>query len=212
MAAGLTVAREKFAALEAVSAEHWRTQHRRRAHACGARHRRRADAVRRQRRADGSDRARGSLWAGQSAAAVCVSRASGQVRQGGGRGACALCAGGGGRLAARCVAFRAVGQPLGDLLQNSGGMPLHVAGHLKRDTWGGREKIELTDRRRRRSAPAGLSAALRRVTPSRLRPRPSTARVGFTEGAKPAIPPRAAPFVYRLGREIFILERGVRLP
>ncbi len=42
------------------------------------------------------------------------------------------------------VAFRAAGQPLGDLLQNTGGMPVHVAGSLKRDTWGGREKIELT--------------------------------------------------------------------
>ncbi len=42
------------------------------------------------------------------------------------------------------VAFRAVGQPLGDLLQGSGGMPLHIVGTLKRDTWGGREKIELT--------------------------------------------------------------------
>ncbi len=42
------------------------------------------------------------------------------------------------------VAFRAIGQPLGDLLQNTGGMPVHIAGSLKRDTWGGREKIELT--------------------------------------------------------------------
>lgn len=42
------------------------------------------------------------------------------------------------------VAFRAVGHPLGDLLQNTGGMPLHIAGTLKRDSWGGREKIELT--------------------------------------------------------------------
>lgn len=42
------------------------------------------------------------------------------------------------------VAFRAVGQPLGDLLQGSGGLPLHIVGTLKRDTWGGREKIELT--------------------------------------------------------------------
>ncbi len=47
----------------------------------------------------------------------------------------------GGRLEA--IAFRAAGQPLGDLLMNSGGMPLHVAGALRRDTWGGREKIEL---------------------------------------------------------------------
>ena len=42
------------------------------------------------------------------------------------------------------IAFRAVGQPLGDLLLNTGGMPLHIAGTLKRDTWGGREKIEMT--------------------------------------------------------------------
>ncbi len=41
------------------------------------------------------------------------------------------------------IAFRAVGQPLGDLLLGAGGMPLHVAGQLRRDSWGGREKIEL---------------------------------------------------------------------
>ncbi|MFN3869458.1 MAG: single-stranded-DNA-specific exonuclease RecJ [Hyphomicrobiaceae bacterium] len=41
------------------------------------------------------------------------------------------------------IAFRAHGQPLGDLLIGSGGMPLHVAGHLRRDTWGGRNRIEL---------------------------------------------------------------------
>lgn len=54
---------------------------------------------------------------------------------------CVLEAGDGSRLEG--VAFRAVGQPLGDLLLNTGGMPLHVCGHLKRDSWGGREKIEL---------------------------------------------------------------------
>ena len=41
------------------------------------------------------------------------------------------------------VAFRAVGQPLGEALLGTAGMPLHVAGTLRRDTWGGREKIEL---------------------------------------------------------------------
>ena len=41
------------------------------------------------------------------------------------------------------VAFRAAGQPLGDLLLNTSGLPIHVAGTLKRDSWGGREKIEL---------------------------------------------------------------------
>jgi single-stranded-DNA-specific exonuclease len=49
--------------------------------------------------------------------------------------------GDGGRLEA--IAFRAAGQPLGDALMEAGGMPLHVCGHLRRDTWGGREKIEL---------------------------------------------------------------------
>ena len=55
---------------------------------------------------------------------------------------CVLEAADGSRLEG--VAFRAVGHPLGEVLQNAGGMPVHVAGTLKRDTWGGREKIELT--------------------------------------------------------------------
>jgi single-stranded-DNA-specific exonuclease len=41
------------------------------------------------------------------------------------------------------IAFRAAGQPLGNLLLSAGGMPLHIAGHLRRDTWGGRDRIEL---------------------------------------------------------------------
>ena len=42
------------------------------------------------------------------------------------------------------VAFRAVGSPLGDAITAAaGGLPMHVAGHLRRDTWGGREKLEL---------------------------------------------------------------------
>ncbi|PPC99939.1 MAG: single-stranded-DNA-specific exonuclease RecJ [Hyphomicrobium sp.] len=41
------------------------------------------------------------------------------------------------------IAFRAAGQPLGDMLMSAGGMPMHIAGHLRRDTWGGREKIEI---------------------------------------------------------------------
>ncbi len=55
---------------------------------------------------------------------------------------CVLEAGDGSRLDA--VAFRAAGQPLGDLLTAPGGLPLHIVGSLKRDTWGGRQKIELT--------------------------------------------------------------------
>ncbi len=55
---------------------------------------------------------------------------------------CVLEAGDGSRLDA--VAFRAVGQPLGDMLLGaSSGLPLHVAGQLRRDTWGGRNRIEL---------------------------------------------------------------------
>jgi single-stranded-DNA-specific exonuclease len=55
---------------------------------------------------------------------------------------CVLEAGDGSRLDA--VAFRAVGQPVGELLLSSGGMPLHVAGAVRRDTWGGRQRLELT--------------------------------------------------------------------
>ena len=54
---------------------------------------------------------------------------------------CALEAGDGSRLDA--VAFRAVGQPLGAALLNSAGLPLHVAGNLRRDTWNGRDRREL---------------------------------------------------------------------
>ncbi len=54
---------------------------------------------------------------------------------------CSLQAGDGSRIDA--IAFRAADQPLGELLLTSGGMPIHVAGQLRRDTWGGRDKIDL---------------------------------------------------------------------
>jgi single-stranded-DNA-specific exonuclease len=54
---------------------------------------------------------------------------------------CTLEAGDGARLDA--IAFRAAGQPLGELLMGTGGLPIHLAGHLRRDTWGGRDRIEL---------------------------------------------------------------------
>ena len=55
---------------------------------------------------------------------------------------CSLEAGDGTRIDG--IAFRAAGQPLGDLLlAANGGMTIHVAGTLKRDTWGGREKIDM---------------------------------------------------------------------
>ena len=54
---------------------------------------------------------------------------------------CTLRAPDGARIGA--IAFRAAGTELGDLLAQAAGRPLHVAGHLRRDNWGGREKIEL---------------------------------------------------------------------
>jgi single-stranded-DNA-specific exonuclease len=41
------------------------------------------------------------------------------------------------------IAFRAAGQPLGSALSDSIGSPLHVAGTLSIDRWGGQEKAEL---------------------------------------------------------------------
>ncbi|MGF1651640.1 MAG: single-stranded-DNA-specific exonuclease RecJ [Hyphomicrobiaceae bacterium] len=54
---------------------------------------------------------------------------------------CTLEAGDGSRIDG--IAFRAAGQPIGDTLLERAGLPLHLAGTLRRDTWGGREKIEL---------------------------------------------------------------------
>jgi single-stranded-DNA-specific exonuclease len=42
------------------------------------------------------------------------------------------------------IAFRCAAEPLGALLMGTGGLPIHVAGSLRRSTWGGRDKIELT--------------------------------------------------------------------
>lgn len=54
---------------------------------------------------------------------------------------CTLEAGDGSRLDA--VAFRAADQPIGAALLASAGMPLHFVGHLRRDTWNGRDRREL---------------------------------------------------------------------
>jgi single-stranded-DNA-specific exonuclease len=54
---------------------------------------------------------------------------------------CTLEAGDGSRLDA--VAFRSATQPLGQALLNAAGMPLHVAGCLRRDSWNGRNRREL---------------------------------------------------------------------
>lgn len=54
---------------------------------------------------------------------------------------CALKSGGNATIGA--IAFRAIGTPLGDALQNNDGRPLHIAGRLQQDNWGGRTKIEV---------------------------------------------------------------------
>jgi single-stranded-DNA-specific exonuclease len=41
------------------------------------------------------------------------------------------------------IAFRAAGQPLGNVLSQAIGNPIHVAGTLSIDRWGGGEKAEL---------------------------------------------------------------------
>jgi len=47
----------------------------------------------------------------------------------------------GGRI--KGIAFRAVETPLGEALLNSGGIPLHLAGHLQRNRWQGRDEPQL---------------------------------------------------------------------
>jgi single-stranded-DNA-specific exonuclease len=54
---------------------------------------------------------------------------------------CSLKSGSGASIGA--IAFRCVGTPLGEALQNGDGRVVHVAGRLQRDYWGGREKIEV---------------------------------------------------------------------
>ncbi len=54
---------------------------------------------------------------------------------------CSLSASDGSHIDA--IAFRSANTPLGAALLESGGLPLHVAGHLRRNHWGGRESIEL---------------------------------------------------------------------
>ena len=54
---------------------------------------------------------------------------------------CTLSAANGARLEA--AAFRVGDTPLGKLLLKAEGRTLHVAGHLRRDTWNGRDGVEL---------------------------------------------------------------------
>ena len=54
---------------------------------------------------------------------------------------CILLGSDGGRL--KAIAFRALGTPLGQALLAARGAALHLAGHLRTDTWQGREDIQL---------------------------------------------------------------------
>ena len=54
---------------------------------------------------------------------------------------CSLQAGDGSRIDA--VAFRSADTPIGELLLNNNGLPLHIAGSLKLNSWGGRVKVEM---------------------------------------------------------------------
>jgi len=54
---------------------------------------------------------------------------------------CTLVSGDGARL--KAIAFRAADGPLGDMLVNENHRPLHIAGSLARDDWGGRQSVQL---------------------------------------------------------------------
>ncbi len=54
---------------------------------------------------------------------------------------CILTGAAGGRL--KAIAFRAAGQPLGAMLLSTSGLPLHIAGKLRADSWQGREGVQL---------------------------------------------------------------------
>ena len=47
----------------------------------------------------------------------------------------------GGRL--KAIAFRSLGEPHGEAILKSGGLPLHFAGYIRIDTWQGREEVQL---------------------------------------------------------------------
>jgi single-stranded-DNA-specific exonuclease len=47
-----------------------------------------------------------------------------------------------GRL--RAIAFRTAGTPLGQFLAETRGIPIHVAGHLRRDSWLGGDAVQFS--------------------------------------------------------------------
>ncbi len=138
--------RDKFEALTRVSAEARCNKHRRPgAHRGSTRDRRRVDASERQRRIDGLIERAGPYGQGNPTAALRLPRASRQVRQGGRREPHPLRARSRRRLTPGCRRVpRQQASRSAICCSAASGMPLHIAGTLKRDTWGGRNKIELT--------------------------------------------------------------------
>jgi single-stranded-DNA-specific exonuclease len=59
----------------------------------------------------------------------------------GGHVSFSISAGDGAQL--RAIAFRAAETPLGDLLLNAGGKPVHIAGTLNADFWQGSKRVQL---------------------------------------------------------------------
>ena len=103
------------------------------------------------------------------------------------------------------IAFGAFDTALGPALAGHEGARFHLAGRLEINTWGGRRSVQLRledaapafDARHRISGRAGMFFQ-----------KPSCALRGFCLVTRRV----AGPFVYRLGRQVFNLERGVRLP
>ena len=54
---------------------------------------------------------------------------------------CILTGEDGGRL--KAIAFRCADRPLGQLLLQSGGLPVHIAGQIRVDRWQGRESVQM---------------------------------------------------------------------
>ena len=54
---------------------------------------------------------------------------------------CFLAGEGGGRL--KAISFRSLGEPHGDAILRTNGLPLHIAGHIRLDRWQGREDAQL---------------------------------------------------------------------
>ena len=95
----------------------------------------------------------------------------------------------------KAIAFRALGTDLGELLLTERQHPLHIVGRLVVDEWW--------------RTPGSL-APYRRCRPCPLRRAPALLALAGEPHYR--TPTSRAPFVYRLGRQPFTLQRRVRFP